>query len=397
MKKLMILGASILQLPAIQQAKKMGLKVIAVDMDPNAIGFREEGVIKEVVSTIDIPAVIEAAKRHKIDGVITVASDMPIRSVAAVSKEMDLIGISDDTAMKATNKAVMRDTFKKNGVASPEFFKVSNEEEYFAAIGAFSGAFIVKPADNSGSRGIFMVENAQDANMAEQAYAYSRQYSRNGDVVVEEFMAGPEVSVEILAINGIVNVLQITDKLTSGAPHFVEIGHSQPSRLPDEIQERIKQLAVQAAKAVGILNGPAHAEIIVTKDGPKMVEIGARMGGGCITTHLVPLSTGINMSEGTIKIALGQKPDIVHQYNKGAAIRFILPRKGKIVKICGEDKAKSIPGVHTVEIQCKVGQSVGELENGSSRIGYVIAQADTPEDAVAICEEALKKIEILIE
>lgn len=394
MRKFMILGASILQLPAIQEAKKMGLKVVAVDMDPNAIGFSEPDVEKEVISTIDIPAVVEAAKRHNICGVVTVASDMPMRSVATVAKEMGLIGVSQETAVKATNKADMRLAFSENGVASPISKKVSSKDEFDEVVKCFAGEFIIKPADNSGSRGIFLVENIDQAY---EAYEYSRKYSRGGDVVVEEFMTGPEVSVELLAVNGECHVLQVTDKLTTGAPHFVEIGHSQPSQLPKEDIEAIKSLAKQAAKAVGIENGPGHAEIILTQNGPKMVEIGARMGGGCITTHLVPLSTGINMTRATIQTALGEAPDIESNIQRGSAIRFIIPPTGRVAAISGVEKAKSIPGIEAVEIQCKVGQQVGKFESGASRIGYVIASAKTPEEAIQICEQALREIIISVE
>ena len=393
MKKIMILGASILQLPAIEQAKKMGLEVVAVDMNPDAVGFKVVGVIKEVISTIDAYAVLEAAKKHNICGIITVASDMPMRSVALVAKELSLVGISEDTAIKATNKAQMRQSFYENGVASPRSFNISNKFELIKAIEKIQGKFIIKPADNSGSRGVCLVNNFLEA---ERVYEYSRKYSRNGDVVVEEFMTGPEVSVELLAIDEKYHVLQVTDKLTTGAPHFVEIGHSQPSTLPKDDLEKIKTLAVQAAKAVGIKNGPAHAEIILTKDGPKMVEIGARMGGGCITTHLVPLSTGINMTKAVIQIALGESPNVESEYEKGSAIRFIIPPVGKVRDIQGVEEAKKICGIKSVEIQCEIGQELGELESGASRIGYVIAQADSVSDAIIICEKALQKIKILV-
>ena len=397
MKKFMILGASVLQLPAIRQAKEMGLHVVAVDMDPNAVGFLEEGITKEVISTIDVPAVVAAAKKHGVCGIITVASDMPMRSVAAVAKEMGLVGISDETAIKATNKADMRMAFKEHGVAIPAFFKVSNEEEYAHAVSCLEDRFIVKPADNSGSRGIFLVEDKNDAQAVKAAYEYSRKYSRNGDVMVEEFMVGPEVSVELLAVKGVCHVLQITDKITTGAPHFVEIGHSQPSRLPPETREAIKELAIAAAKAVGIENGPGHAEIIVTRDGPKMVEIGARMGGGCITTHLVPLSTGIDMTGATIKTALGELPDIEPKIEMASAIRFILPKVGRIAEIDGVEEARAVPGIVEVTVQCSVGQVTGALESGANRLGYVIAQAKDPARALEICSEALSRIVIRME
>ena len=131
MKKLMILGASILQLPAIEQAKRMGLQVIAVDRDPEAIGFGVEGVIREVISTNDIPSVLASAKKHKIDGIMTLASDMPMRTIAKVSTELGLAGISEKTAYRATDKAAMRKTLEKAGVPIPVYYKVSNEQEFF--------------------------------------------------------------------------------------------------------------------------------------------------------------------------------------------------------------------------------------------------------------------------
>ena len=130
-KKILILGASILQLPAIKEALSMGLTTIVADWNPEAIGFSEPGIIREVVSTIDIPAVVETAKRHKVDGVMTLASDMPMRSVAAATKALHLPGISEDCAIKATDKAEMRKALSEAGVPIPKFFRAKNEEEFW--------------------------------------------------------------------------------------------------------------------------------------------------------------------------------------------------------------------------------------------------------------------------
>lgn len=396
-KKIMILGASILQLPAIQQAKAMGYRVVAVDMNPDAIGFREEGIEKEVISTIDIPAVVEAAKRHNIDGVMTLASDMPMRSVAAVARELGLVGISDDTALKATNKAVMRQALKEHNVPIPKFFKVSDKQAYDQAVKQFDCAFIVKPADNSGSRGIFMIEDLSDARTIAQAYEYSRQFSRNGDVVVEEYMSGPEVSVETLTVNGQCHVIQITDKLTTGAPHFVEMGHSQPTKHSEETAQRIRQVAIAANKAIGITNGPSHTEIIITAEGPKIVELGARLGGDCITTHLVPLSTGVNMVACCIKIALGEEPDVLPKLCKGSAIRYFQQKAGTVTQIEGIADAQNIEGVKQISIVHGVGETVAEIDSSAARMGFVIAQGNDADHAVNICEEAKKHIAVTIE
>lgn len=391
-KKIMILGASILQLPAIEKAKEMDLEVVAVDMNPEAVGFKVPGVIKEVISTIDTPAILEAAKRHKINGIMTLASDMPMQSVAVVSHEMGLVGISEDTALKATNKAYMRDALKDAGVPVPLYFHVNGKDEFKKAVEKVRGAgfkCIVKPADNSGSRGVDLLNEETDLDVA---YDYTVGYSRGGEIVVEEFMEGSEVSVETLAVDGNVHVIQITDKLTTGAPYFVEMGHSQPSQLSEDTKKRISEVAIAANKAIGIQNGPSHTEIKVTKQGPKIVELGARLGGDCITTHLVPLSTGINMVEQSIKIALGETPNLKPVWNKGSAVRYIKTRKGIVREIEGVYKVKTTPGVFQVAIVHGVGERVGEIKNSVDRVGFVVTQAEDVKTAVKIAENSVKKL-----
>ena len=396
MKKIMILGASILQLPAIEKAKEIGLEVIVIDMNPAAVGFKVPGITKEVISTVDTQAILEAAKRHKIDGILTIASDMPMQSVAVVSHEMGLVGISEDTALKATNKAIMRDALNEVGVPVPLYFRVKGKNEFKEAVGKVQSAgykCIVKPADNSGSRGVNLLKEDSDLY---SAYEYTAHYSRGGEIVVEEFMEGPEVSVETLAVDGIVNVIQITDKLTTGAPYFVEMGHSQPSQFSEELKERIKEVAVAANRAIGIQDGPSHTEIKVTKDGPKIVEIGARLGGDCITTHLVPLSTGVNMVECSIRIALGEKPDMEPKWDKGAAIRYFTAENGVIKSITGIEEAKRLNGVCQIEIVHGVGDSLGDIKSSNDRAGFIITQGIDADEAKKIAEIGLRKIHIMM-
>lgn len=390
-KTIMILGASILQLPAIEKATEMGLRVVALDMNPEAVGFSIPSVIKEVISTIDIPSAVDAAKRHHIDGVMTLATDMPMRTVAVVAKECGLVGISEDTAIKATDKSIMREALRVAGVPIPNFYRVENEEGFVEAVEQMHGAFMVKPADSSGSRGILKVENKAEA---EKAYMYTKQYSKNGVVVVEECMVGPEVSVETLAIDGEVHVIQITDKITTGAPHYVEMGHTQPTRL--NCAKEIKNVAIAANKAIGIENGPSHTEIIVTENGPKIVELGARLGGDCITTHLVPLSTGVNMVEACINIALGEKPNITTTLNCGSAIRYFNQHAGVVRSIEGILEAERMPGVKQVSIVHGVGERITEITDSGSRMGFIIVQGRDAADAAEKCEDAKNNIKVEI-
>lgn len=388
-KTIMILGASILQLPAIEKAVEMGLKVVALDMNPEAIGFSVPGVVKEAISTIDIEVAVEAAKRHQIDGVMTLATDMPMRTVATVAKECGLVGVSEETAIKATDKSVMREALRTAGVPVPKFFRVASINEFKAAVASIDGPFMVKPADSSGSRGILKVD---DRVSLDSTYEYTKQFSHNGIVVVEECMVGPEVSVETLAVDGEIHVIQITDKITTGSPHFVEMGHTQPTRL--DCAEEIKKVAIAANKAVGIENGASHTEIIVTKDGPKIVEIGARLGGDCITTHLVPLSTGVNMVEACIRIALGEKPDITPTLHCGSAIRYFQQHAGMVKSIEGIEEAEKMPGVKQISIVHGIGETITDITDSGSRMGFVIAQGTDADDAAEKCEKAINLISV---
>jgi len=394
MKKIMILGASILQLPAIIKAKEMGLQTIVVDMDKNALGFKEADMCLEI-STIDIPKVVDAAKKNRINGIMTLASDMPMRTVAAVAKELSLVGISEDTALKATNKVMMRGCFKEHSVPIPIFFKANTYSDYLTAINKFNGKCIVKPADNSGSRGVFLVNDIEKETIR-FAFEYSKSNSRSGEIIVEEYMNGPEVSVETLSIDGEVHVIQITDKLTTGAPRFVEMGHSQPTHHTIEIAKQIKKVASTAVKAIGIENGPSHTEIMVTKDGPKVVELGARLGGDCITTHLVPLSTGVDMVECCIRIALGEKADITPKFNKGSAIRYFNSYAGVIESIQGVEEAEMIEGVKQIGFVKAIGEIIPDIGSSSDRIGFVISQNESNDAAIMSCEDAILRIIVTI-
>lgn len=398
-KKIMILGGSILQLPAIKKAIAKGYITIVVDRDIDAVGFKEDGVIKEVISTIDIPSVLECAKKHHINGIMTLASDMPMRTIAMVSKELNLVGISEDTALKATNKGIMRDVLSENNVPVPLYFRINNKDDYLLSVNKIKEKgykCIVKPADNSGSRGVTMISDYLNTEINE-AYVHAKSNSRSEEILVEEFMEGPEVSVETISINGDCHVIQITDKLTTGAPYFVEMGHRQPSQLNENIKKNIEDVAKNAVKSIGIENGPSHTEIIVTKDGPKIVELGARLGGDCITTHLVPLSTGLDMVECCINIAMGEAVDIDKKFNKGSAIKYLETDFGKIKSINGVNEAKTVQGVKQVSIVHGVGDFANCIQSSTDRVGFVVSQGDTADEAISRCNTAISLINIITE
>ena len=393
MKRLMIVGASVLQLPAILKAKEMGLHVAVVDYNPEAIGIHYADKYYNA-STMDEDAVLAAAEDYHPDGIMTLATDMPMRGVAKASEKLHLHSINYQTAVKATDKSDMIKAFKEYGVPSPWYYDVDTLDELKALEGELFFPCIIKPTDNAGSHGVAKVQNFKELL---DNYEYSRSCSRHGKVIIEEFLDGPEVSVEVMVVKGYVNILQITDKETTGAPHFVEMGHTQPSRLPKDIQKQIHKVAEAACKSLGLDKGPAHVEMKVTNRGPVMIELGARMGGDNITTHLVPLSTGIDMVKATINVALGENPDIRPTLHCGSAIRYFEVPYGRIKKIEDVEKAKTINNVKQITFTRVVGDVSTPIQCSNDRIGFVIAQGENAEDAANNCEKAMAVIKIGID
>lgn len=393
MSRLFILGASILQLPAINIAKELGHYVTVADFDPGAVGINYADEYFNV-STNDIDAICDIAKRIQPDGIMTLATDMPLRSVAAATSMLGLPGISFETAVKATDKGEMIKAFKAHNVESPWYFISEQASEIKELMSRLTFPCIIKPVDNAGSRGVILVNEPEKL---EEAYLYSRKHSREGKVIFEEYLSGKEVSVEIIIAEGVINILAITDKITTGAPHFVETGHSQQSQLKLSDIEKIKDLAVRSVNAIGIRTGAAHIEIMMTDNGPRMIELGARMGGDCITSHLVPLSTGINMVKAAIEVALGDKPDIEAKFNRGSAIRYFNVSPGIISSIKGIEDARCINGLKECIILRNIGDEVNPVQSSLDRVGYVVAQGENAKDALNICEMALGRITIRTE
>lgn len=399
-KKMMILGASALQVPAIRAAKDLGYEVISVDYDPNAVGFALADTVL-VVSTMDKEEVLRQAEIHKPDIILTSTSDGPVRTAAYVNEKLGKRpDLSYEDSLCATIKSHMRKRLSECHVPVPTFFAVRSKEEFLKAVDSLSGYCIVKPADNAGSRGVVLLDNTDGAKDREELlkiYDYSLGNSRDGELMVEEVMTGPEVSVEALTIEGETTIVAVTDKMTTPLPYFVEIGHCEPSRLPAKTIEEIKELALKAVKAIRLQNGPSHTEIKVTPDGPKIVELAARLGGDFITSKLVPLSTGIDLVTASIRLAAHLPVDLTQTISKGAAIRFLQAPAGTLKELSADKELENMPGIIEVRFYCKEGDKVCGLHSSNDRIGHIIAQADTPEKAARLAEDAMKHVRILVQ
>lgn len=395
-KKMMILGASELQVPAIRKAKELGYQIILVDYNEKAVGFNLADV-KLVVSTLDQEEVYHQALIYQPDVVITSTSDGPVRTAAYVNEKLGKRpDLSYEDSMCATIKSHMRNRLKENHVPIPEYYAVQNFKEFQAAVEALNGNCIVKPADNAGSRGVTALNGtkAQTEEELRSTYEYSKENSRNGTVMVEEYMTGPEVSVEAMTVDGKTTILTITDKFITPPPYFVEIAHSEPSSLSGEIQERIRQVALQAIAAIRLENGPSHTEIKVTEQGPKIVELAARLGGDFITSKLVPLSTGVDMVGASVLLATGEKVNLESKWNKGAAIHFIQGTEGVIKNIEIDEALYNLEGVEETVLYKKAGDTVHTTKSSNDRIGHIITVGKDAAQALETGRKALEFVRV---
>lgn len=392
-KRVMIVGASAWQVPMLQKAKELGYEVGALDYNPLAVGRAYADEFFEV-STIDAEGVCKATKEFGAVGITTVATDMPMRAIAYTCDQLGLTGISEETALNATDKARMIKCFEENNVPHPWYYVVSNIEEVETLKEKLTYPCICKPTDNSASRGVVIINNEKELK---EGLSYSSTNGRSGTVIVEELLVGHEISVETFVVSGEVHILQITDKITTGSPHFVEMGHNQPSRFIPDKYDAISDTTKKAVLSVGIQNGPAHVEMMVTENGPKLIELGARLGGDFITTDLVPLSTGIDMLGATIQLACGDAVDIEPKFHKASAIRYMKTDLGVIKSVTGLQDAESLDGLVRASMLKNIGDEAEEICDSIDRVGYVIAQGDNVLTAVHACEEALKVIHVEIE
>lgn len=393
-KRLLVLAAGILQVPVIKKAKEMGVYVIAADGDSNAVGLKcaDKAIVVNITSEEDV---LKVAREEHIDGVIHPCSEVSMNVMGRLNDELGLSGITREQAIRATNKHLMREAFEKENAPSPKSFLTENVENAWMHLQKdFSTDGILKPSRNSGSRGIAKVSRDMDKADFVKAYDIALNESRDKSVLIEQFIEGPEFSIEIIAWNDNVNVLTVTDKKTTGAPHFVELGHNQPSCFSATDVETLKAAAVAGVKALGVNNCACHAEAKLMDGKAYLMEIGARLGGDFISTELTHLSTGIDMVAAAINVALGIEPDLnPKEESKGVCIRYFCPKPGKLVSI-GNTEILKDPRVYLWEIYHKVGDVIPEVTSSLCRSGHVIVTEETPQKAISLAEHIIHNVKM---
>lgn len=323
-KRLAVIGASYLQMPLVKKAKEMGLEV-------HCFAWAEGAVCKDLadyfypISIVEKEEILEVCQRVGIDGICTIASDVAAPTVAYVANRMNLVGNDYNAAVRANNKFQMREAFMKAGVPCPKFMMVTPETlhtpEVLDGLREFQYPMITKPSDRSGSLGVTKIVMPSEFYPAVEL---AMEKSFKHQAMVEEFIEGREISVEFISYNGVHYPLQITDKVTTEAPHFVELEHHQPSTLSDVMFTTIYDITKTALDALGLTNGASHAEYKITNEGRiAIMEIGGRMGGDFIGSDLVRLSTGYDFVRGVIDVALGKFEKPVKTLNMCSGVYFL--------------------------------------------------------------------------
>lgn len=251
---------------------------------------------------------------------------------------------------------------------------------------------ILKPSRNSGSRGIAKVSRNMDKGDFIRAYDEALSESRDHSVLIEQFIEGPEFSIEMIVWRGDIHVLTVTDKKTTGAPHFVELGHNQPSCFSATDVETLKAAAVAGVRALGVNNCACHAEAKLMNGKAYLMEVGARLGGDFISTELTHLSTGVDMVAAAIDVALGVEPDLSAKEDpKGVCIRYFCPKPGKLVSISNTEVLNN-PHVYLWEIYPKEGDVIPAVTSSLCRSGHVIVTEKTPQKAIELAERLIESV-----
>ena len=371
-KKIAIIGASYLQEPLIRKAKEMGIETHVFAWKAGDVG-EEIADYFYPISIVEKEEILYKCQEVKVDGICTIASDLAAVTVCYVAERMGLSGNSIQTGLVSTNKHEMRMCFERNGDPSPKSVLVESVKDLMDR--ELEYPLIVKPLDRSGSRGITKVNYFEEL---ESAIERAEEQGFEKKALVEEYAEGKEYSVEFISWQGQHTFLALTEKFTTGAPGYVETGHIQPANITGEQLRKIENVVQHALNSLGLKIGASHSEVKIDENGNiKIIEIGGRMGGDFIGSHLVKISTGVDFVEGVIKCALGEKPDgKPTNTGKVAAVRFILNHDDK--ESIQDFMQNHSDRVVSYKIESRDGEDVTD---SASRWGYCLASFDDYESA----------------
>lgn len=390
MKKLLMLGGGFLQNFVIKKARDLGYYVYCLDADPNAIGF-ESANESAVINIIDPEACLQYAKEKNVDGVLTAATDFSVLTMSYIAQEMGLPGINYASAQLIKNKAKVRKClFDAHADDTGYSFEITSMEEAKEILPQVKFPIMMKPVDGSGSRGASKVDRPEDF---EKACEFAMSGSISHRAVAEPFVVGQEYGVETFVDNGEIHVLAVMQKDMTLPPYYAELGHAIPSGLPVEVENRIKKCVRKALIAMGVNHGSVNMDILISEDySVHIVDVGARMGGNLIGSHIIPLGTGIDYMGNMIKAAVGVKTcwNPISD-SEPVATKLLALSPGIVKELPVFKDLESKYGV-TIEHHLHIGDEITPYRTNLDGCGYVVATGKDVEEAIALAAKVKNEI-----
>lgn len=400
MKKILILGAGIYQVPLIETAKKMGLYTIVASIPGNYPGFElADKVYYE--NTTDYAKILSIARREKIDGIITTGTDVAVITIGRVCDTLGLTGLCFKSAEIATDKLLMKSCYEKYGVRTARFRKISfDDDAYEDKLRDLQFPVMFKSVDSSGSRGIIKVSSPDEFENARNSVLDN---TRSNYFIVEEFIEGEEFGAQAFVKNGEVQFILPHGDYVFKGDTGVPIGHFAPYRLDSAVEEDAKAQLRLAIKAMGLDNCAINADFIMKDNKTYVLEIGGRSGATCLA-ELVSIYYGYNYYEKIIRTALGENVDFAAADGSSPEDYDGVPNASMLLMSDCDGIIKSQinsnqdnPAIVDVQFDYCPGDEVHKFKVGPHRIGHVITKGKSLEDAVDSLNDALSNISIVVE
>ena len=390
MRKVLILGAGIYQIPLIKRAVELGFHVITASWSMNDPGMRISHESYEI-DTRDREKLLALAKEKAVDAVVTTGTDVAVPSIGYICESLRLPGVYYRSALNSSNKIFMQERFSAADVPSARHCRAASIEDARKVAESIGLPVVLKAPDSSGSRGISVVEKIDGL---EKAFEYAIKTSMTGEILIEEFFSGEEFGAQLVVLEGEVACFLCHNDTVTPSPVRVPIGHSFPSRLPSAFQGEALQVCVSAIKCLEITNAICNVDLIATQGGVKILEISPRLGATCIP-EIVELHCGLNLYDVALDLALGNSPELkVDPVQAAAALIIRSPATGKLTKMEMPEWIMDLKQVISVNFSQKLGDKVQKFRTGPDRIGDVLVVADTSKNAENLSKKVVGMLEI---
>lgn len=391
-KSVMIIGAGLNQINLIKSAKEIGYCTVVIDPLHDAPG-KELSDFFYVIDPIDFEKHCEIVEKHKISGIVTTQMDKPLQFMAKIAKKYGFSFPDEESILWARNKYLMKMRFIKFNVPCAKGIIIKNKLE-LESISPELLIFplIIKPVDAYSSRGVFKIESFEEL---ENKFEITKNFSSDSSVLIEEFIGGRMISVEGFVFEKNPRAIQYTERYKfTDFPYCVELGHIQPAVLSDKEKSQVNKVLFKAIKSLKLDDCGFHAELKLNESGIYLIEIAARLGGDFNASHLVPISTGINIEKIIAQIAMNEKPvipDSIEQYSMIKWIEFPVGKKVKKIRKIELDKDLSV-NIVTFNVLLKENDLIPQVTDSAKRRGYIIAKGSSRDEIIITC----KKVEDFI-